>query len=153
MPNADALNADAPNADAPNADAPNADAPNADAPNADAVVRSMIGACCRQDLDAVLDHFQSDAVYHNIPIDPVRGHAAIRAMLSGFLSAASEVDWKIHNMLVSGDLVMNERTDCFTLPTGRLELRVMGVFEVRDGKIAAWRDYFDMGPLRPIMGG
>jgi limonene-1,2-epoxide hydrolase len=24
-----------------------------------------------------------------------------------------------------------------------LDLPVMGVFEVKDGKIAAWRDYFD----------
>ncbi len=118
------------------------------------VVRSMIEACCRRDLDAVVSHFHEDAIYHNIPIQPVQGIAGIRAMLSGFLTTASSVEWKIHNSLSNDDgLVMNERTDCFTLPQGRLELPVMGVFEVRDGKIAAWRDYFDMGPLKPIMGG
>lgn len=117
------------------------------------VVRSMIEACCRRDLDAVLTHFHEDAVYHNVPIEPVQGLAAIRAMLAGFLDSASDVDWKIHQTLADENgLVMNERTDCFTLPTGRLELPVMGVFEVRDGKIAAWRDYFDMGPLKGFMG-
>jgi limonene-1,2-epoxide hydrolase len=32
----------------------------------------------------------------------------------------------------------------FQLPNGKVELPVMGTFEVKDGKIAAWRDYFDM---------
>ena len=27
-------------------------------------------------------------------------------------------------------------------------LPVMGVFEVRDGKVSAWRDYFEMSHLR-----
>jgi limonene-1,2-epoxide hydrolase len=122
--------------------------------NGEQTVRAMIEACCRRDLDAVLTHFHDDAIYHNIPIPPVQGLAAIRAMLAGFLESASEVDWKIHHTLANDDgLVMNERTDCFTLPAGRLELPVSGVFEVRDGKIAAWRDYFDMGPLKGFMGG
>ena len=50
-------------------------------------------------------------------------------------------------------LALAQRTDCFDLPAGRLELPVMGVFEVHDGKIVAWRDYFDMGPLKGFMGG
>ena len=118
------------------------------------VVAPMIAACMRKDLDGALSHFHADAVYHNIPIAPVQGHEAIRGMLSGFLSAASHIDWRIHHSLSDGkSLVMNERTDCFDLPAGRLELPVMGVFEVHDGKIVAWRDYFDMGPLKGFMGG
>jgi hypothetical protein len=30
------------------------------------------------------------------------------------------------------------------LPNAVIELPVMGTFVVRDGKIAAWRDYFDL---------
>lgn len=41
---------------------------------------------------------------------------------------------------------MNERTDVMRRQDGgEIELPVMGVFEVRDGRISAWRDYFDMG--------
>ena len=118
------------------------------------VVRGMIAACEARDLDKVLTYFHVDAVYHNVPIPAVQGHEAIRGMLAGFLDAAARVEWKTHHTLSNGtDLVMNERTDCFDLPAGKLELPVMGVFEVRDGKIAAWRDYFDMGPLKGFMGG
>lgn len=119
----------------------------------DETVRGMIAACEARDLEKVLSFFHTDAIYHNIPIPAVQGHEAIRGMLAGFLDAATKVEWKIHHTMSNGkDLVMNERTDCFDLPAGRLELPVMGVFEVRDGKIAAWRDYFDMGPLKDFMG-
>ena len=30
-----------------------------------------------------------------------------------------------------------------------MSIRLMGIFEVRDGKIAMWRDYFDTLPFQP----
>ena len=38
----------------------------------------------------------------------------------------------------------NERVDTFVLGPKKIELPVAGVFEIRNGKIAAWRDYFDL---------
>jgi limonene-1,2-epoxide hydrolase len=43
--------------------------------------------------------------------------------------------------------VLTERVDVFEAPGKRIELPVMGAFEVRDGRIAAWRDYFDLQTL------
>jgi limonene-1,2-epoxide hydrolase len=41
--------------------------------------------------------------------------------------------------------VLTERVDRFLLNGRKVELPVMGAFEVGpDGKIRAWRDYFDM---------
>ena len=86
-----------------------------------------------------------DAVYHNVPVAPVRGTAAIRAVLQGFLGLASEVDWVVHHLAETpGGVVLTERTDRFRVQGRWIELPVMGAFEVRDGRIAAWRDYFDM---------
>ena len=42
-------------------------------------------------------------------------------------------------------MVLNERTDYINTGDGQLALPVCGVFEVRDGRIARWSDYFDMG--------
>jgi limonene-1,2-epoxide hydrolase len=47
-------------------------------------------------------------------------------------------------MAADGDVVLTERIDTFEMGGKDVVLPVMGVFEVRDGKIAAWRDYFDM---------
>ncbi|OCC23220.1 hypothetical protein MB02_12915 [Croceicoccus estronivorus] len=112
----------------------------------------MIAACNRKDIDAVLACFAEDVHYHNIPMDPVSGHAGVRAMLEPFFKIASEVDWVVHKSVSNGlDTVMNERTDRFLMPDGWVDLPVMGVFEVNGGKITAWRDYFDMAPVVPLL--
>ena len=46
--------------------------------------------------------------------------------------------------MATGNTVLTERVDVFVLPNATIELPVMGTFEVKDGKIAAWRDYFDL---------
>lgn len=118
------------------------------------IVARMIAACSAKDIDAVLACFSDDARYHNIPLEPVFGHEGIRAVLEPFLASASDVDFVTHATLGNGvDLVMNERTDRFLMSGGWVELPVMGVFEVHGGKITAWRDYFDMAPMRPLLGG
>ena len=40
--------------------------------------------------------------------------------------------------------MLTERIDVFRMGETTIELPVMGIFEVRDGLIAAWRDYFDL---------
>ena len=120
---------------------------------AEQVVNAMIAACCRKDIEAALACFTPDVRYHNIPLEPVFGHEGVRATLEPFLAMALEVDWVIHHSV--GDdrgLVMNERTDRFRMPSGWVELPVMGVFEVVNGKIAHWRDYFDREPLGGFAG-
>ena len=47
---------------------------------------------------------------------------------------------------------MTERVDVFSLPGKTFELPVMGAFEVSDGKINAWRDYFDINQFTSRMG-
>jgi limonene-1,2-epoxide hydrolase len=88
--------------------------------------------------------FTDDAVYHNIPIDPVVGKEAIEATIAGFSSLADHLEFEVLNIAASGDVVMTERIDRFHRADGVITLPVMGTFEVRDGKIAAWRDYFDL---------
>ena len=117
-------------------------------------VELLIKACNRRDTEAAIALFTDDAVYHNMPIEPVRGRDAIRATLGPFLTMATEVQWVVHHVAANANgVVMTERTDRFLLSGQWLDLPVMGVFEIQDGRISAWRDYFDMAPLRPFMGG
>lgn len=63
-------------------------------------------------------------------------------------SPHSTVDFQIHRQVSDGAVVMNERTDVMHRKGGgEVPLPVMGVFEVVDGQIAAWRDYFDMAAI------
>ena len=110
-----------------------------------ALVRSFIEAFNANDLSRIIEFFDSDAVYHNIPVDPVRGAEAIRGVIDGFLGLATEVDWVIHNIAEAEDgTVLTERTDRFLIQNKWIELPVMGAFVVRGTKLSKWRDYFDM---------
>ena len=52
----------------------------------------------------------------------------------------------------NGNVVLTERIDSFFFPGNTIALPVMGTFEVNDdGKITAWRDYFDMNQFMSQM--
>ena len=106
--------------------------------------------------------FTDDAVYHNIPFAPVIGREAIGKNIGSFIrpgrAAApgvvpvESIDFRIINIAANGPVVMTERVDVFKLPDKSFELPVMGTFEVRDGKIKAWRDYFDVNQFTSRVG-
>jgi len=100
--------------------------------------------------------FTDDAVYHNIPLALVTGREAIASTIASFIRPGAPgieaVDFRVINIAANGPVVMTERVDVFTLPGKSFELPVMGTFEVSDGKIAAWRDYFDMNQFTRRMG-
>ena len=95
-------------------------------------------------VDTLVEYFTDDAVYHNIPVAPVTGRDAIRTTIAGFTGSVESVEFRVLNMAVDGNVVLTERVDVFRFPGKSLELPVMGTFEVRDGRISAWRDYFDL---------
>jgi limonene-1,2-epoxide hydrolase len=108
------------------------------------IVRRFCAVWSNVDPDKIAEFFTDDAVYHNIPMDPLTGRDTIKSFIAGFAGGAEQIDFRVRNIVASGDVVLTERVDVFVMPSGKVELPVMGTFEVRDGKIAAWRDYFDM---------
>jgi limonene-1,2-epoxide hydrolase len=107
------------------------------------VVVAFIDAWNHMDWDAVVDALTDDVVYHNIPMEKLEGKAAASAFITGMQPEA--VRWTLISIAENGDKVLTERLDEFDLPGGKhLAVPVMGTFELRDGKIAAWRDYFDL---------
>lgn len=108
------------------------------------IVREFCAAWTDLDVDRICSYFTDDATYHNIPIAPVTGRDAIRATIEGFTKDAERVEFRVGAIAADGDVVMTERVDVFFLPGVTVELPVMGTFELRGGKIAAWRDYFDL---------
>ena len=90
--------------------------------------------------------FAEDAVYHNIPLEPVTGRSAIVSTFAQFMSMGGRVDVDIVHMVAEGPIVMTERVDHVTKDNGTtVSLPMVGVIEVHDGLITAWRDFFDLG--------
>ena len=107
-------------------------------------VRRFCAVWSNVDPDEIAGFFTDDAVYHNIPMDPITGRETINSFIAGFAGGAEQIDFRVRHIVADGPVVLTERVDVFLLPNGKVELPVMGTFEVKDGKIAAWRDYFDM---------
>lgn len=108
------------------------------------LVRQFCAAWEHLDLDELCSYFTDDAVYHNIPVAPVVGVSAIRETIAGFTAGIDKVEFRVCNAAANGPIVLTERVDVFHGGGRTIELPVMGTFEVSDGKITAWRDYFDI---------
>ena len=72
------------------------------------------------------------------------GRDDIAATIASFTAGIESIEFRVRNIASDGPVVLTERVDIFKFPDKSIELPVMGTFEVRDGKIAAWRDYFDV---------
>ncbi len=108
----------------------------------------LVSAFCRawsnRDVDEILAYFAEDAVYHNMPMPPMQGKQAIKTILQQIVSPTTWIEWETLNIAEAGNVVFTERVDRFEMGGKKVELPVAGVFEIENGKIKAWRDYFDM---------
>lgn len=121
--------------------------------SADELVTEFCARWSSPDPDELAAYFTEDATYHNIPMAPVHGRAAIQEFIAGFLAAFDGIDFTVHRQMSNGAVVMNERTDVMRRKGGgEIPLPVMGVFEVHNDRIVAWRDYFDMGAITSAFG-
>ena len=94
------------------------------------VVEAFLDAFIALDLDTAVTYIADACEYTNIPMGTVRGPAGVHEVLEPF--------------------VFMERLDRHRLDHGWRELPVNSVFEVQDGQITVWRDYFDLGTAAKI---
>ena len=113
-------------------------------------VEAFIGHWNSGNMEAMFAMCAEDVVWHNIPMEPISGKAVMRGVVDDFMANIASCDWQTHAIAANGNVVLTERTDGFTFKDGRrAAIRVMGTFELNaDGKIAAWRDYFDMAEFQ-----
>ncbi len=116
-------------------------------PSAEEVVKDFCAAASTRDPQVLRAFFSEDVVYHNIPMEPAEGIEATMAVIDMFLGMCDALEFKLHHVASDGTSVLTERTDVFTIKGKSAPLPVMGTFEVTEGKITAWRDYFDMAQV------
>jgi limonene-1,2-epoxide hydrolase len=117
-----------------------------------AAARRVCEAWNVMDLDEYHRLFDARVDYRNIPLPGDRhiGPDAVHAVLAAFLDRW-DATLRVDNIAAGGNVVLTERTEIFSHRAGAkqgFELPVMGAFEFRDGKITAWRDYFERSHLR-----
>lgn len=106
------------------------------------IVKSFLEALQAQDFDTFASLVAEDLVYQNVGLPTIRGGKRVVKLMRGMEGKAS-FEVKFHRNVAEGFTVLNERTDAIVCGPLRLQFWVCGVFEVHDGRITLWRDYFD----------
>jgi limonene-1,2-epoxide hydrolase len=110
---------------------------------AEEIVRAEIAAWSTNDVETVMSHFAENATFDIGPDWPkLQGRAAIHEMMKTFFAGGKCVDLKVLHLAVDGNVVLMERTDYWVVDGKQMSWPVMGAYEVKDGKITAWREYF-----------
>ncbi|MFI4976926.1 MAG: limonene-1,2-epoxide hydrolase family protein [Caulobacterales bacterium] len=112
--------------------------------NNEQVIRDFIAAWSRLDVEELVQYFCEDGTYHNMPSQAVTGHDALRPFISGFLQSWTSTEWDVLNLMSKDDVVFAERLDRTLVGTKPVNLPCCGVFEMQNGRIKVWRDYFDL---------
>ncbi|MCH2172485.1 nuclear transport factor 2 family protein [Myxococcota bacterium] len=111
-------------------------------------VERFFGALDAMDFAAVGAMFSADGLYRDMPVVPdsdARGPAAIEKKLTQALGGLDAFVTGVTRVLAQGDVVMTERVEVWHLPSGeKPALPVMAIHELEEGKITAWREYWDM---------
>ena len=115
------------------------------------LVRDFCKAWSRLDAKELAGYFTEDGIYHNMPAGPVHGRDAIERFIAGFAGGWTRTEWDVLNIAESGDVVIAERLDRTQAGEKSVDLPCTGVFTIRGGKIASWRDYFDLGTYTRAM--
>ena len=113
--------------------------------DAESTVNEFIKRVVAGDLTGAGELVADDLEYDNVPIGKNIGRDAFVKFLGAMTKGVDELVFETHRQACTGNVVMNERTDKFRIGDTWIALPVAGVFEVDgDGRIALWRDFFDM---------
>jgi len=95
-------------------------------------------------LAEILECFTEDAVWHNMPVEPVIGKTAIAAFLKQAVPFPESLHIEIRNIATRGTTVFAEHIDTHCGAGRDIVVPCCGIFETRGGLISIWRDYFDV---------
>ncbi len=107
------------------------------------VVEAFLEALASAEVDRAAEYLAEDVRYTNVGLPTIRGRDDVSAVLASLDRPNMAFEVYIHSIAADGSVVLNERTDVMVLGPVRIQFWVCGRFEVLDGRITVWRDYFD----------
>ena len=107
------------------------------------VVETFLQRCCDFEFDAAFELIDEDCIYCNVPFHTARGKQRVMRDLNSMGRFVNQFDVDMVNIAVNRNVVLTERVDTLGGRFFKVDLKLMGVFVIEDGKISEWRDYFD----------
>ena len=119
-------------------------------PTAIETVTAFLAQCAKgqaEMLDAFRHYFTPETVWENVGFSKSTGLEEAMEVISGFEAGIGASAFRAEMLAIAaaGNIVLTERIDHLLDAEGQIvqSIRLMGIFEASDGKITAWRDYFD----------
>ena len=111
------------------------------------LVRRFLDLLEAGDVDGATSLMATDVDYMNVSLPTIRGRDRVRRALTRALAVrGAGFEAYIHTISTDGDAtVLTERTDVLIVGPVRIQIWVCGRFDVRNGQIVLWKDYFDWG--------
>jgi limonene-1,2-epoxide hydrolase len=118
-----------------------------------ATVRQMIEAWNTRNWQQVYDLFAADGVLESMMLsEPTVGREAIKKRLGVLAKDISKIELQIRHIGVANGVVFIERVDDFVYRGHHGRVPVVGVLEVEQGRVKAWREYYDRAQMLEAMG-
>lgn len=118
---------------------------------AEAIAMEMVDAWNTMEWDRMIGLFAEDAVFQSMMKDPVIGRETIRPRFLALVDGLERIELQIRNMAINGNVVFLERVDDFVYKGKHSRVPVVGVLEIADGEVQAWRDYYDGAQLEEAL--
>jgi limonene-1,2-epoxide hydrolase len=109
------------------------------------------------DVETVVALAADEIVYTNVSLPTIRGKDRFSRAARTYYRHHLGFQVIVHRIASNGSSVLTERTDALIFGPFRMQFWVCGVFEVENGQVTLWRDYFDwrsttLAALRGLVG-
>ncbi len=123
----------------------------------EAVVSRFLSAMEARDHDSIAALLAPELRYTNVSLPTISGGGRVAGLMRKALREGRYFEVQLHSIASKGNTVLTERTDVLKLGPLHMAFWVCGTFEVENGRITVWRDYFDWlditrGALRGMAG-
>ncbi len=125
-------------------------------PSADSekVARSFIDSWTTKPIDEIVGHLDENVLFINVPDPkPIKGRKEAKTFLEPFfqkdpLIVPFTFKTDVKHLAANGSDVLLDRVDTFVIAGKTWEIPVATYFEVKNGKITMWKDYFDQAQFQ-----
>jgi limonene-1,2-epoxide hydrolase len=107
------------------------------------VVERFVDLLCATDIDGAVQLLAVDVEFKNSWLPTLRGRERMRKMFQALLRIGTGLEIHVHAISADGSSVLTERTDVLKWGPLRVQFWICGRFDVHDGQIVAWREYYD----------
>jgi ketosteroid isomerase-like protein len=119
----------------------------------EALARRIVKGASAKSFDEIRDLYAPNCVSREPgPNEPARGHAGLEQKMKSWEGMTKSASWKARNVFIKGNTIGIEWTGSVTLVNGRtLSLEEVAIHEIKNGKIASERYYYDPGVIAGAM--